>query len=76
MNEHIPARQSNGGAPAGNGNAMRHGPRGSKLPRVCRHIENRGHELRRQLESACVYRFDCIAVAGNHQLRSKPAPTW
>jgi len=40
------------GPPKGNRNAMRHGLRGSKLPKGCEYIENRVNALRRQVEEA------------------------
>jgi hypothetical protein len=42
------------GAPRGNYNSLRHGLRGSKLPKGCRHVENSCNDLRRQLEEAVV----------------------
>lgn len=38
----------------GNSNGMRHGLRGSKLPKGCQYIENRVNLLRRQVEAALV----------------------
>jgi len=40
------------GAPRGNGNALRHGMKGGKLPEGCQYIENRVNSLRRQVETA------------------------
>lgn len=42
------------GAPRGNGNALRHGMQGGKLPPGCQYIENRVNALRRQVEAALI----------------------
>jgi len=42
------------GPPKGNDNALRHGMRGSKLPKGCQYIENRVNSLRRQIEAALI----------------------
>lgn len=39
-------------ASGGEQNATRHGMQGGKLPRDCRHVENRVNSLRRQMEAA------------------------
>jgi hypothetical protein len=42
------------GPAKGNGNAIRHGMKGNKLPKGCAYIENRVNSLRRQVEAALI----------------------
>jgi hypothetical protein len=48
------AKPNKGGAPLGNRNGMRHGLRGSGLPKGCHHIERATSHFRRQVEDAVV----------------------
>lgn len=45
-------KKGRSGPPRDNRNGMRHGMRGSKLPKGCEYIENRVNALRRQMEDA------------------------
>ncbi len=47
-------RKGRSGPPKGNGNAQRHGMKGSKLPKGCEYIEHRVNALRRQVEAALI----------------------
>jgi len=44
----------NGRAKGGAGNAIRHGMKGSALPKGCKYIEHRVNSLRRQMEAAVI----------------------
>jgi len=50
------------GAPRDNRNNMRHGLRGSKLPKGCKYIEHRVNALRRQVEDALMATKGSISI--------------
>jgi hypothetical protein len=51
---HYCGKPGRSGAPKGSANAIRHGMKGSKLPKGCQYIENRVNSLRRQVEEALI----------------------